>query len=223
MAKPIPVITVDGASGSGKGTLSFLLAKKLQWHLLDSGALYRVLALAVEKHTINENNEKAIEKLAANLDVQFLDNKVILEGGDVSEEIRSPQCGNKASRISGYAFVRLSLLERQRAFREEPGLVADGRDMGTVVFPDAYFKIYLDASVEARAIRRFSQLQEKGNNVSLDRVLAELIERDRRDMERQVAPLKPASDAWILDTTTLTIDEAFSCILQEYSKRVIVS
>lgn len=218
-----PVITIDGAGSSGKGTQSLLLAKKLKWHFLDSGALYRVLALASQKHHVDENNEQALEKLAIQLDVRFIEeagesSRVILENSDVTDEIRSPDCGNTASRISVYPSVRQALLDRQRAFRQSPGLVADGRDMGTVVFPDANFKIFLTATVEARAFRRYTQLQAKNISVSLKDVLAELVERDRRDTERQSAPLKPAPDAWIFDTTTLSVDEAFSCIIQEVYK-----
>ncbi len=219
-----PVITVDGAGSSGKGTQSLLLAKKLKWHFLDSGALYRVLALASQKHHIDEDNEQELEKLAIQLDVKFIEEagesaRVILENQDVTDTIRSPACGNTASRISIYPLVRLALLARQRAFRQAPGLIADGRDMGTVIFPDANFKIFLTATVEARAFRRYSQLQAKNISVSLNGVLAELVERDRRDTERQAAPLKPAPDAWILDTTTLSVDEAFSCIIQEVVNR----
>lgn len=219
-----PVITVDGGGSSGKGTQSLLLAKKLKWHFLDSGALYRVLALASQQHHIPENNEQALEALALKLDVKFIEEagesaRIILEDNDVTDEIRSPECGNAASRIAVCPPVRLALLERQRAFRQSPGLVADGRDMGTVVFPDANFKIFLTATIEARAFRRYSQLQAKNISVSLNDVLVELVERDRRDAERQAAPLKPAPDAWILDTTMLSVDQAFSCIIQEVVNR----
>jgi len=220
----IPVITVDGPSGSGKGTISQLLAHHLKWHLLDSGALYRVLALAAEQHKISLDNAKALEALAGHLDVQFKAKtigdsaRVILEGADVSEAIRTPECGNSASVIGAIPAVRTALLERQRAFCEPPGLVADGRDMGSVIFPEAKLKVFLVASLEARAQRRYMQLQEKGNSVSLDRVLTELIARDKRDTERAVAPLKPAPDAWLLDTTFLSIDEAFSRIMSEVTQ-----
>jgi cytidylate kinase len=217
----VPVITIDGPSGSGKGTISQLLAKALQWHLLDSGALYRVLALAATRHSVDLTNAKALEVLAAHLDVQFIardlgeNARVLLEGSEVTEEIRAPSCGNTASIIAAIPLVRGALLERQQAFRELPGLVADGRDMGSVIFPDANFKVFLIASVEARALRRHLQLQDQGINVSLARVLSELVERDRRDTERVVAPLKPAMDAWILDTTTLSIEQAFTRIMDE--------
>jgi CMP/dCMP kinase len=220
------VITIDGPSGSGKGTISQLLAKALHWHLLDSGALYRVLALAAIRHSVDLTNAKALAILAAYLDVQFMASelgesaRIILEGADVTDEIRTPACGNTASIIAAIADVRTALLQRQRAFLEPPGLVADGRDMGSVIFPYADFKVYLSASAEARAKRRYLQLQEQGINVSLARVLSELIERDKRDTERVVAPLKPAADAWILDTTTLSIDEAFNCIMDEVQKRL---
>lgn len=225
----VPVITVDGPSGSGKGTISQLIAEKLKWHLLDSGALYRVLSLASQQHQVEETNIQALNVLAANLDVQFIAKNVgespqiLLEGVDVTGAIRSPECGAKASRIAAIASVREALLERQRMFREPPGLVADGRDMGSVVFPDAVFKIFLVASADARAERRYSQLQEKGISVSLDRVLSELVERDKRDMERSAAPLKPAVDAWIIDTTILSIEQVFERIMQEIQLKAILS
>jgi cytidylate kinase len=221
MAKPIaktPVITIDAPSGSGKGTISQRIAKELHWHFLDSGVLYRVLALGAQLHHIDEKNEQALAKLASHLDVQFVAHSVIFEGADVTRQIRSEACGNLASIVSAYAPVRAGLIDRQRAFREPPGLVTDGRDMGTVIFPDAEFKVFLDANLEARAKRRYLQLQEKGINDSLERVLAEIALRDQRDRDRVVAPLKPADDAWILDTTMLSVEEAFSRVMDEISK-----
>jgi len=224
MVKPIakaPVITIDGPSGSGKGTISQRVAKELHWHFLDSGVLYRVLALGAQLHHIDEKNESALARLASHLDVQFVAHSVIFEGADVTRQIRSEAVGNHASIISAFASVRAGLIDRQRAFREPPGLVTDGRDMGTVIFPDAEFKVFLDASLEARAKRRYLQLQEKGINDSLERVLAEIALRDQRDRDRIVAPLKPAEDAWILDTTMLSVEEAFSRVMDEVQKRVV--
>lgn len=213
-----PVITIDGASGTGKGTVSQILATRLGWKFLDSGALYRVLALAAQKHRVALDNEKALEVLAEHLDVQFIaqENKlprVILEGEDVTDTIRTEAVGNAASIIAALPAVRASLLSRQRAFRETPGLVADGRDMGTVVFPDAELKIFLTASPEERALRRYNQLKERGISVNLSDLIKELRERDRRDQERTVAPLKPAEDAILIDTDRLSIDQVVERIL----------
>lgn len=215
-----PVITVDGASGTGKGTVSQLLAKRLGWKFLDSGALYRVLALAAQKHSVALDNEKALEVLAEHLDVQFIAQennlpKIILEGEDVSDTIRSEKIGNAASIVAALPAVRASLLSRQRAFREAPGLVADGRDMGTVIFPDAELKIFLLASPEERAMRRYTQLKERGISVTLSDLIKELRERDKRDQERAIAPLKPADDAICIDTDRLTIDQVVERILSE--------
>ncbi|ODQ00010.1 MULTISPECIES: (d)CMP kinase [Salinivibrio] len=211
MPTQAPVITVDGPSGAGKGTLCMRLAEKLQWHLLDSGAIYRVLALAAIHHDVDTTSEDALVPLAANLDVQFIAEgelvKVILEGEDVSATLRTEQVGNQASKVAALPRVREALLRRQRAFAGEPGLIADGRDMGTVVFPQAEVKIFLDASAQERARRRQQQLQEKGVNVTFDRLLSEIQERDDRDRNRAVAPLRPAPDALVLDSTSLSIDE----------------
>lgn len=206
-----PVITVDGPSGAGKGTLCMLLAEKLGWHLLDSGAIYRVLALAALHHNVDTSSEDALVPLAANLDVQFKAEgdlvKVILEGEEVSKTLRTEEVGNQASKVAALPRVREALLRRQRAFSNEPGLVADGRDMGTVVFPQAEVKIFLDASAEERARRRLQQLQQKGLDVNFDRLLSEIQERDDRDRNRAVAPLRPADNALILDSTTLNIEQ----------------
>jgi cytidylate kinase len=215
-----PVITIDGASGTGKGTVSQLLATRLGWKFLDSGALYRVLALAGQKHSVALDNEKALEVLAEHLDVQFIaqeDNLplIILEGEDVTETIRTENMGNAASIIAALPAVRASLLSRQRSFRDAPGLVADGRDMGTVVFPDAELKIFLTASPEERALRRYNQLKERGISVTLGDLIKELRERDKRDQERSVAPLKPAEDAICIDTDHLTISQVVERILSE--------
>ncbi|MCC8365958.1 MULTISPECIES: (d)CMP kinase [Xenorhabdus] len=206
-----PVITVDGPSGAGKGTLCQALAEALNWQLLDSGAIYRVLALAAIHHQVDIKSEDALVPLAANLDVRFVPAngrlRVILEGEDVSNEIRTEAVGNTASQTATFPRVREALLRRQRAFRLLPGLIADGRDMGTVVFPDAPVKIFLDASAEERARRRMLQLQENGFSVNFESLLSEIQERDFRDRNRAVAPLVPAQDALILDSTSMSIEE----------------
>jgi len=217
----VPVITVDGPSGSGKGTICRLLAKELGWHLLDSGALYRLSALAARHHGVALDNEEALVVLAAHLDVQFVarededDVQIILEGEEVTDAIRAEEIGNDASVVAAIPAVRAALLERQRAFAERPGLIADGRDMGTVVFPQAPLKIYLDASAEERADRRYKQLINKGVGASLQAILEDIQARDARDMNRKVAPLKPADDAIRLDTTTMSIDEVLAAVLDE--------
>ena len=206
------IITVDGPSGTGKGTICSYLTDWLKWHFLDSGALYRVLALAAEKHQIKSDDEAALVKLAGNLNVEFkvagagsLVN-VLLDEETVTDEIRTETCGNAASIIAPIAAVRKALLSRQRAFNKEPGLVADGRDMGTVVFPEAILKIYLTASAEERAERRYKQLKEKGISANLRDLSVEISARDERDSTRAVSPLKPAEDAIIVDTSSLDID-----------------
>jgi cytidylate kinase len=217
-----PVITIDGPSGAGKGTLCKAMAESLQWHLLDSGAIYRVLALAALHHQVDIESEEALVPMAAHLDVRFLsvdgEMQVVLEGEDVTGEIRTQEVSNTASRVAAFPRVREALLRRQRAFREEPGLIADGRDMGTVVFPDAPVKIFLDASSEERAHRRMLQLQEKGFNVNFDRLLSEIRERDDRDRNRAIAPLVPATDALVLDSTSMSIEQVIEKAL-DYAKR----
>lgn len=207
-----PVLAIDGPSGSGKGTISRLLSQHLGWHMLDSGALYRVLALYVLQDECAFDDLGRIEYLAGTLPAEFSDVGAFLAGVDVSREIRSEACGDVASKIAAYPSVREALLARQRLFAEPPGLVADGRDMGTVVFPEAFLKIYLDASVEERAKRRFLQLKQSGYNVNLQDLEADLIQRDVRDKTRAVAPLKPAPDAVILDTTGMDIQAVFQAI-----------
>lgn len=214
MSDTTPVITVDGPSGAGKGTLCKALAEQLGWHLLDSGAIYRVLAMAALHHHVDIESEEALVPLAAHLDVQFksVDGqiRVILEGEDVSNDIRTETVGNTASRAAAFPRVREALLRRQRAFRAAPGLIADGRDMGTVVFPDAPVKIFLDASAEERANRRMLQLQGKGFDVNFEHLLAEIRERDYRDRNRAVAPLKAAPDALVLDSTEMPIEQVIA-------------
>lgn len=224
MKREEPVITIDGASGTGKGVVSQLVAKNLGWRLLDSGALYRVLALAAEKHGISFDNETALKVLAECLDVQFIASvsgelpSILLEGQEVTHTIRTEKIGNAASKVGALASVRTALLSRQRAFREPPGLVADGRDMGTVIFPDAELKIFLIASPEERALRRYTQLKEKGINVNLSGLIEELRERDKRDQERVVAPLRPAEDAICIDTDHLNIEQVVEKIMLEVRK-----
>ncbi|HGJ5890283.1 MULTISPECIES: (d)CMP kinase [Arsenophonus] len=227
MAVLPPVITVDGPSGAGKGTLCQALANKLGWQLLDSGAIYRVLALAALHHRVDIESEEALVPLAANLDVRFEPREkelaVMLEGEDVSNEIRSEVVGNTASLTATFPRVREALLRRQRAFRTKPGLIADGRDMGTVVFPDAPVKIFLDATPEERAQRRMQQLQKKGFDVKLSDLLADIKERDYRDRNRLIAPLVPAKDALILDSTKLSIEGVIEQALAYVKKKQILS
>lgn len=214
-----PVITIDGPSGSGKGTVSRKLSQKLGWAILDSGAIYRVLALASMHHQITPENEESLVPLAAHLDVQFIadeatgSSKIILEGEDVTHAIRTEEVGGHASKIASLPRVREALLRRQRAFREPPGLVADGRDMGTVVFPNAEVKIFLTADAEERAKRRYLELKEKGADVKLDALLSDLKVRDERDKSREIAPLVPAEDAYVLDSTDLTISQVLDAVL----------
>ncbi|WP_289282161.1 MULTISPECIES: (d)CMP kinase [unclassified Methylophaga] len=209
----MPILTIDGPSGSGKGTIAQMMARELGWHYLDSGAIYRVLAFASLKHQIPASHEGALMKLAQHLDLQFeLDEnglKVLLEGQEVSQQIRTEKAGNAASKVAVIPSVRAALLQRQRDFAQAPGLVTDGRDMGTVVFPDAQFKVFLTASAEERALRRHKQLKEKGIESNLSDLIAEISERDKRDSERKVAPLLPAKDALILDSTELGITAVY--------------
>ncbi|KJY85230.1 cytidylate kinase [Vibrio galatheae] len=225
MSSHTPVVTVDGPSGAGKGTLCMLLANKLGFNLLDSGAIYRVLALAAIHHGVDLESEDALVPLATHLDVQFVAEgdlvKVILEGEDVSRELRKEETGMAASKVAALPRVREALLRRQRAFSEGKGLIADGRDMGTVVFPQAEVKIFLDASAEERAHRRLKQLQGKGLDVKFDDLLSEIQERDDRDRNRPVAPLRPAEDALLLDSTTMSIDEVVEKALQYIESKLV--
>jgi cytidylate kinase len=218
---PVPVIAIDGPSGSGKGTLCQTLARHFGWHLLDSGALYRLTGMAADRHGVALDDELAVAELAKNLDVQFVPGEsgeptsVLLEGDDVSGELRTEKTGLLASKVAVLGAVRSALLQRQRDFAQAPGLVADGRDMGTVVFTDAPLKIFLTASAEERAERRYKQLKSKGDNVNLATLLLEIQARDKRDSERELAPLKPAADAIQLDSSGLGIEEVFERVLAE--------
>ena len=212
------LITIDGPSGSGKGTVCHILAKKLNWHLLDSGALYRILAFAALQEKIDLDDQKRLSELALNLNVSFISNGVgvdtLLAGENVGDKLRTEAVAQAASQVAAIQVVRDALLARQKAFYQAPGLIADGRDMGTVVFPDAPVKVFLDASAEERAQRRFNQLQDKGFSVSIEQILSEIKERDFRDRNRTVAPLRPADDALVIDSTSLTIDEVVNQVLE---------
>lgn len=220
MTKP-PVIAIDGPSGSGKGTIASELASKLDFNYLDSGAIYRTLGIAVQKANVDFMNHAQIVEIYNKSDISFESGKpysVILNGKDVSMLIRSQMGSDFASKLGQIPEIRDILLEGQRAYRREPGLVADGRDMGTTVFPDASLKIFLTASVKERAKRRYKQLITKGIDATLPDLLQDLKERDKRDIERTVSPLKPAEDAVTLDSTDLTIDEVVNQILKLFLK-----
>jgi cytidylate kinase len=215
-ATAAPVIAIDGPAASGKGTIAKQVAQALGFHYLDSGALYRLVAfMALQAHT-SLGDERALEALASDLRVAFAGDVIVLEGANASAAIRGEAVSEAASRVATLPAVRLALLSRQRAFRREPGLVAEGRDMGTVVFPDAALKVYVTASPEERARRRYNQLIEKGNSVTLDSLLLDIRERDARDSTRATAPLKPAPGALILDTTDSTVDAATAFVVDKY-------
>ncbi|MCA1978609.1 MAG: (d)CMP kinase [Thiobacillus sp.] len=215
----IPVITIDGPSASGKGTVAERVARAMGFHFLDSGALYRLTALSAMKSGVAFTDEAAVANLAAALPARFDAGRVWLAGEDVTDAIRAEAVGEGASKVAALPAVRAALLERQRAYRQLPGLVADGRDMGTVIFPDAGTKVFLTASAEARAERRYKQLIEKGNSASLSALVADMQARDARDTARAVAPLRPAPDALLLDTTHLGIEAAVQAVLKYHRKR----
>ena len=218
-----PVITIDGPTASGKGTVAALVAAHLGFHLLDSGALYRLAALARLRYNIAADDAEALANLINDLHITFREGLAQLDGVDVSAEIRKEEIGNRASTIAVHASVRAALVARQRAFRKEPGLVADGRDMGTVIFQDATLKVFLTASAEARAARRYKQLIQKGISANIDDLLRDLRARDERDSQRAAAPLKPAADAKLLDTSSLSVDQAVDQVVQWYQSAVVKS
>ena len=215
----VPVITVDGPSGAGKGTVAKLLAERLKFKILDSGALYRLTGLLVNRAGNGFDNEIEAAELASSMQVEFTVDGVILNGEDVSLAIRTESAGNDASKVAAMPAVRAALLDWQKAFAKMPGLIADGRDMGTTVFPQAPLKIFLTASAEERAQRRHKQLNEKGISSSIAALAAEIAERDERDRTRATSPLVPADDAIVIDSTSLSIDEVVQQILTLWSDR----
>lgn len=230
MATPlnmIPVVTIDGPSGCGKGTIGWRVSQRLGWDFLDSGAIYRLVALAAMQNVIELDDATALEKLAINLDIRFDQApdssehfRIYLFGHDVTDDIRTETCGLAASTVAKIGSVRAALLARQRAFRMPPGLIADGRDMGTVVFPDAPLKLFFTASAEARAGRRYKQLKEKGIDANLTRILVDIKARDEQDSGRAIAPLKPADDAEIIDTTDLSVEKVEERVLALIKEKI---
>ncbi|MFW6094595.1 MAG: (d)CMP kinase [Pseudomonadota bacterium] len=214
-----PVIAIDGPSGSGKGTISALVAERLGWHLLDSGALYRIVAAVALDRALDLDDGAALAAAARGLRIRFEGGRVLVDGRDRTEDIRTEAVSEGASKVAASPAVREAVLELQRAQRRPPGLVADGRDMGTEVFPDAPLKVFLDASPEVRAERRYNQLKNKGLSVSLGALLASIRERDERDRRRAVAPLRPAADALLIDSTDMSIDTVLARVLEAAAER----
>ena len=226
MTDHVPIITVDGPSGAGKGTICQLMANRLGFHYLDSGALYRLLVLAARRHTVDLRNVESLVVLAAHMDIYFnmnseFESQVILEGEDISALIRGEDIGADASTIAAHIEVRAALLSRQRVFAKSPGLVADGRDMGTIVFPDADAKIFLTANPEIRAKRRHKQLMDKGKDAILVELIEQIKERDERDMARKFSPMVPAHDAVIIDSSHMSINEVLEIGLKIAKKNGI--
>lgn len=211
-----PVIAIDGPSASGKGTVAQKVAGTLGFHYLDSGSLYRLVGLVARRTGVALEDEVRVAGVAASLAVSFVGERIIIDKHDVTEDIRTEESGHAASAVAVHPKVRAALLERQRVFRQTPGLVADGRDMGSVVFPDAGLKVFLTATVEERAMRRYKQLKQKGIVATLDSLLQDLKERDARDSSRSAAPLRQGSDARLLDTTAMSVAEAVECVLAWY-------
>jgi len=227
LSKPRPpVVTIDGPSGSGKGTVAQILAGRMGWHYLDSGALYRVLGLTASRRGLQLDDEPSLCRLAESITIEFEPQPdgspahVVVDGADVSRDLRTETTGELASKVAVLPDVRASLLQKQRNFREFPGLFTDGRDMGTTVFPDAAVKVFLTASAEIRAERRYKQLKEKGFDANLSAILGEIRHRDQRDLERAVSPLKPADDAWIVDASALTIEEVVAAVSRYLAVRL---
>lgn len=228
MESNVPVLTIDGPSGSGKGTISRAVAERLGWHYLDSGALYRAVGVAAGWADEDFSDHVALMRRAFDTNIEFRTSgagepRVIVDGVDATDELRTETAGAAASAIAALPEVRAALFEKQRAFRRPPGLVADGRDMGTVIFPDAHYKVFLTASAEERAERRYNQLKQKGLEVTIDGLLREILARDARDAQRAVAPLKPAFDAVIVDTTGVSIDAVVERVLALLPQNVPVA
>jgi cytidylate kinase len=219
-SNPISVITFDGPAGTGKGTISQLLAKKLGWHYLDSGAMFRILAYAAIENNVELDDDNNLAKFAKTLEITFKSGEITLFDKKITKEIRTENIAEAASKLAILPGVRNALADKQRSFYHPPGLIADGRDMGTVIFPNAILKFFLDASAEERAKRRHLQLKNSGADVSLALILKDLHQRDMRDRNRAVSPLKPAEDAFIIDTTALSIDEVFATVIDYARKKI---